>query len=111
MERADWILRSRSIFTGITPPDVRDGFVAVRGDKIVGVGDGDEYGELLGENTLVTDVGSRTVSCGLVDNHVFFTGYIWQHKGFDASGAENAQQMLSLVRAAAEHTEYLKISF
>ena len=68
-------------------------------------GDGDEYGELLGENTLVTDVGSRTVSCGLVDNHVFFTGYIWQHKGFDASGAENAQQMLSLVRAAAEHTE------
>ena len=36
MERADWILRSRSIFTGITPQDVRDGFVAVRGDKIVG---------------------------------------------------------------------------
>lgn len=105
MERADWILRSRSIFTGITPQDVRDGFVAVRGDKIVWVGDGDEYGELLGENTLVTDVGSRTVSCGLVDNHVFFTGYIWQHKGFDASGAENVQQMLSLVRAAAEHTE------
>ena len=66
MERADWILRSRSIFTGITPQDVRDGFVAVRGDKIVGVGDGDEYGELLGENTLVTDVGSRTVSCALM---------------------------------------------
>ncbi|HML38592.1 MAG TPA: PfkB family carbohydrate kinase, partial [Bacillota bacterium] len=73
---ADIILRSSCIFTA-EKDGTTDGIIAIRGNKILAVGrPEDMYAFLTGE-TKVYDLGDKTVTPGFVDNHVFFTGYVW----------------------------------
>ncbi len=99
--KAELIIRSRSIFTGRTQDEVIDGFIAIREGRIMKLGRGDDYNKFKSSDTIIRDVGSNTVSCGFVDNHVFFTGYVWQHLGFDASGADNMEQALEMLDQVA----------
>ena len=46
--------------------------VAIKGQRIVGVGKNDEIRKLTGDNTKVIDLGGKTVIPGLIDNHAHF---------------------------------------
>ena len=43
--------------------------VAVRGERFVATGSSEEIRALAGDDTVVTDLGGRTVIPGLIDNH------------------------------------------
>ncbi len=46
--------------------------VAISGERILAVGTNQNIGDLAGPDTLITDLGGRTVIPGLIDNHVHY---------------------------------------
>ncbi|NIN34211.1 MAG: hypothetical protein GTO60_03550, partial [Gammaproteobacteria bacterium] len=75
----DFVLRNGKIIT------VDDHFtiaeaVAVRGERIVGVGSNAEIIAMAGSNTRIIDLQGRSVVPGLIDNHghIMEEGPIWQ---------------------------------
>ena len=66
---ADLIVRNAKVFTG-DPARPAAGAVAIRGDKVLRVGDDSEVAALVGPATRVVDVGGRRVIPGLNDSHL-----------------------------------------
>jgi predicted amidohydrolase YtcJ len=101
---ARFLLRSSAIFdsnAGVTYP----GYVAVEGDRILSVGEGDG-GELVEGDTEVIDLGDRLVTPGLVDAHCFFNGWLLQHYGADLSEASTIEDAIGILRSS-RHTDFL----
>ncbi len=96
----DIILKTNLLFTAVDE-EVREGFVAIRGNKIAKTGTLDEIEQYIEEDTKVYDLTGQVVAPGFVDNHVFFTGYMWQRLGFDASGADSEDEVIDRITEAA----------
>ena len=75
METCSLVLLSKSVFTS-TESEPHEGFVAIRGSRIVAVGPASEATAYTANAERVIDLGSRTVMPGLVDVHTFFTGWM-----------------------------------
>ncbi|NMH70887.1 amidohydrolase [Bacillus sp. RO3] len=76
--KAQHIILSKAIFTGnaLSP---FDGFVAVQGDKIAGVGPRSEIESFTGPHTKTWDVGNRLVMAGFHDFHLhLFLGAMFE---------------------------------
>lgn len=100
---ADIVLVSSSIFPARAGDKAAfPGFVAITGNTISAVGGPGEKDAWVGPNTKVYDLGDKTVCPGFLDNHVFFTGYVWQRYGADLSGAKTAEEAAELLRRHAE---------
>ena len=67
--RADLALINGNILT-LNPVKPGAEAVAIKKDRIVGVGSNREVGLLVGEGTEVVDLGGRTVVPGFVDSHI-----------------------------------------
>lgn len=111
MQKADLIIISDSIYNG-TDEEPKAGAVIVKGGRIVSV---EEKGGLSGwadENTKIYDVGERTVCPGFLDNHVFFTGYVWGQRGNSTEGAESQSRQMKEMFKDPERMEeeYLEFS-
>ncbi len=96
---ANYLLKSNCIFTAAGEPPFQ-GYVAVAGGNILAVGAGDPDPALIGPETLVFELGDRTVSPGFSDVHCFFTGYSIGFLGTDLSGCNTAEELVS---AAVEY--------
>lgn len=96
-EKADLILRCDRIFTGNLEDGLIDGFVAVRGNRILAVDEWMSHSEFLDEKTHIYDLRGKTITPGYVDNHVFFIGYVWQHIGVDTSGATDESSLKDIL--------------
>ncbi|GIP23758.1 amidohydrolase [Paenibacillus sp. J22TS3] len=93
---ADLVLVSKAIFTG--DGDVpMEGYVAVKNDHIVAVGQPGQEREWIGPDTKVFQLGDQLVMPGIHDNHVFFTGYMSMHRGVDLSNTQSASEALDLM--------------
>ena len=99
-EMADYILRSENIFDATTT-EAHPGFVAVAGNKIIAVGEGDGA-EYAGDNTRVLELGDKLVTPGLTDVHCFFNGWLLQRAGADLSGVTSVDEAIERVRATAK---------
>lgn len=76
--------------------------VAVRGERIIGVGTNEEITALAGTNTTVIDLQGRSVVPGLIDNHghIMEEGPIWQLE-LRLDGIELRTEALQLIREQA----------
>lgn len=95
MKKADMILRSSAIFTGLSKEPI-SGFVAVSGNKILAVGSNNEE-EYHSEETRIIDLGDQLICPGFVDVHCFFTGYLLTIAGRDFSHCTCAEQVFNEV--------------
>ncbi|HEX3026231.1 MAG TPA: hypothetical protein VHR42_03260 [Clostridia bacterium] len=94
---ADIILLSDSIFTARTGEvHANPGAIAIRGNRIIKVGDRATVNSFKGTGTKIYELGDRTVCPGFIDNHQFFTGFALKRWGPDVAGvrAENALEIL-----------------
>ncbi len=97
MQKADILLRSSAVFTGLgLAPEA--GFVAVSGNTILAAGpsDGASYA---GPDTQILELGDRLVCPGFTDVHCFFTGYLLTRAGADLSSWEGADQVVEAAKA------------
>ena len=77
--------------------------VAVRGDHIVAVGSNADIGKLAGAGTRRIDLGGRTVTPGLIDNHMhLLRGATTWAKELRFDGVESRRQAIDLIRARAK---------
>ncbi|WP_160725480.1 amidohydrolase [Bacillus sp. USDA818B3_A] len=103
---ADTILVSNVIFTSTEDKPI-SGFIAIKENQIIAVGNQDEHKQWVGPQTKVYELGDRLVMPGIHDNHVFFTGYMSMNRGVDLSSASSAEEALALL---ADHSKYLDAS-
>ena len=94
------ILISNHIFTGMKDRPV-SGAVVITDHKITAVTTKEEALKLRGKDTIVYELGDQLVCPGFVDNHVFFTGFVWSHLGADLSGAGSRSMQSSCPREGA----------
>jgi predicted amidohydrolase YtcJ len=77
--------------------------VAVRGDRIVAVGSNTDINRLAGSNTRRIDLGGRTVTPGLIDNHMhLLRGATTWIKELRFDGVESRRQAIDLIRSRAK---------
>ena len=87
---ADIILKSNCIFTA-KDQEVIDGYVAIKGNRIIAVEKGEIPNEMIGKVSKVICLKDKTVSPGFVDVHCFFTGYVVRFLGCDLSVCQDKE--------------------
>lgn len=95
---ADIVIHSNAIFTGCDD-SVFSGFIAIKENKIVTVGEKGEMTAWIGPNTVFYDFDNQLVMPGIHDDHVFFTGYMSMHRGVDLTKTTTIKEALQLLKA------------
>ncbi len=93
MNKAQIILKSRSIFTALECMPL-EGYVAINDNKILKVSNGEIDSRLVDNSTLIYDMGNKTISPGFSDAHVFFSGWMLRYIGLDLSNIKNTKQII-----------------
>lgn len=101
-KKATKILISEHIFTALEDTPV-SGAVVITENKITAVTTKEKALEYKGEDTEVYELGDQLICPGFVDNHVFFTGYVWSHIGADLSGAATKKEAAQILQKYAEN--------
>jgi hypothetical protein len=97
---ADLILR-HGVFYPVAPPGQVEGSLAVRGGRIVYLGDDAGAEKLRGPQTRTIDLAGRAVTPGLIDAHAHFRGLGEALQEVDLTGAATFDEVVRRVRAAA----------
>ena len=105
MPDADLILHNANVIT-MDPARPSAQLVAVRGDRILLVGDNDQLGEVRGSKTKVIDCGGKTVMPGFNDAHCHLFGSIAKRRTIDLSPAsvKSIADIKAAVRRQAQAT-------
>ncbi|GAB3120205.1 amidohydrolase [Glaciibacter psychrotolerans] len=98
---ADTILVNANVVT-LAPGRPRAEAVAVRDGRIIAVGDAATLAEYRGGATVVTDLGGRTVTPGLIDAHLHPIQGIELAAGCDFGGVTDPRRFFELLRAEAD---------
>jgi predicted amidohydrolase YtcJ len=98
---SDFVLRNGKIITVDNRFTIAEA-VAVRGERIVGVGTNEEIAALAGPDTTIIDLEGQSVIPGLIDNHghIMEEGPIWQLE-LRLDGIETRAEVLQMMR---DHT-------
>lgn len=100
MNKADMILKSTAIYTGVGAPI--SGIVAIHQDKIQYVGTMDRMEELVGEHTRVIDLKNQLITPGLNDAHMhFYIGALYESPYFFNRTNQTSEEQC--VRELAPH--------
>ena len=67
--KATMIISSKCIFDSISDEPF-EGYVAIKDNRIIAVDRGSDYSRYVDENTVIKDVGDRTVMSGFHDSHI-----------------------------------------
>jgi len=97
---ADLILR-HGVFYPVAPPGRMEGSLAVRGGRIVYLGDDAGAEKLRGPQTRMIDLAGRAVTPGLIDAHSHFRGLGEALQEVDLTGAATFDEVVKRVRDAA----------
>lgn len=102
---ADFLMKSNAVFTATEEAPMK-GFVAVKGDKIIGTGPMEEADQYQSEATEVMDFGDQMIMPGFIDSHFHFTmGAAFQGKYFvDLASSRSEEEAVALVKAHIEAT-------
>ncbi len=108
---AQWYPEPDLILTGaeVRTVDAGDSLaeaLAIKDDRIVGVGSGAEMAALAGPNTRTVDLAGKTIIPGLQDSHIHFLPLGNDiTRGVELSYAETAEDIVEAVRARLEQRE------
>jgi predicted amidohydrolase YtcJ len=94
--KADLILKSKTIFTATAQRPI-DGFIAIKGNKILAVGTKDEFNDWRGKNTQIKDFEDQLILPGFCDSHLhLFLGALENDtiNVVDSKSEEEAAKML-----------------
>src|SRR5258708_14490540 len=97
---ADLILR-HGVFYPVEPPGRVEGSLAVRGGRIVYLGDDAGAEKLRGPQTRTIDLAGRAVTPGLIDAHAHFRGLGEALQEVDLTGAATFDEVVRRMREAA----------
>lgn len=100
---ADSVYRNGNIYT-VDEAFSKATAIAIKGDKLIYVGDEAGVEAFIGANTKVTDLGGKTVLPGLVEGHMHVTGLGSSLMNLDCFWKPK-DTILALVKAAAEKAE------
>ncbi len=113
MAKADLVLKSNAVFTGLTNSIFKGG-IAISGKKIAAVGSDIEIDKWIDQDTKVYEYNDSLIIPGFVDAHMhFFTGAFVSSKYMltDLSRAHSEQECADMVGTFAnEHPEYKTIT-
>lgn len=103
--RADTVIVGGIVWTGLSTGQGRPGAVAIRGDKILAVGDSSDIARYVGSHTQVIDARGGLVMPGLADGHTHFIG-----GGFQLASLElrNVAAPAEFVRRIGEYAKRLQ---
>lgn len=100
MMKADYILKSKSIFTGKNDTPISGG-VVIKGSKIVGVFPENELSNFAGKNTQSIDYGENLIMPGFIDSHTH-TGlamdYVDETFCVDVSPAKTFHEIMMIMK-------------
>lgn len=100
---ADLVLLNAAIET-LDPAQPRAEALAVRGDRIVALGNNAEISALAGPDTRVLDAGGKLVVPGFIEGHGHFMALGESQRTLDLRGAHDWDAIVAQVREAAAHT-------
>lgn len=112
MEKADIILKSKAVFTGLDDMPFEGG-VAVKGNKIITVFHNEDSSQIIGPETKILDYQDQMIMPGFVDAHVhYFLGSIAasDHMCTEIFASSSEEECVSMVkRFAYEHPDEKRI--
>ena len=102
MPSTDLVLHDANVIT-MNPARPSAQLVAVRGDKILVVGDNEQLGEMRGAKTKVIDCGGKTVVPGFNDAHCHIFGFIRKRRTIDLgpSSVKSIADIKAAIRKSA----------
>ncbi|SIO40911.1 hypothetical protein SAMN05444166_4466 [Singulisphaera sp. GP187] len=101
-EEADLLLHHGKVVTVDTRFSIRQA-LAIKGDRLIGVGDNDEVMKFRGPGTRVVDLGGKMVLPGLIDSHTHPTGACMIEFDHPVPDMETVGDVLDYIRSRAEH--------
>lgn len=107
---ADTIFKSKCVFDAVSE-EAYEGYVAVKGKKILRVGKGIIPKDLIGERTEIQDYGDGTICPGFGDTHTFFTGYVVDELGIDLAGTHDLKEVIRLLADKQQKEKQQEILF
>ena len=104
-QSADIALVSGKVLTVDANFSIR-GAVAVRGERILFVGDNSRIKQFIDSNTKVIDLKGKTIIPGLIDNHVHFIRHAlrWEHEA-RIDGVTSRKKALAIISAKAKSSK------
>ncbi len=103
-EPADLVLSNGQIVT-MDESIPRAEALAVRGDRIVAVGDQKKIKRFIGESTKVIDLDGKLTIPGFIDSHGHYTSLGQSKMLLDLTKTNNWNEIVAMVKAAAEKVE------
>ena len=103
--KADIVIQNGRVWTGLSTGRGQPGAVAIRGDKILAVGDSGEVARYIGPKTQLMDAGGGLIMPGFADGHTHFISGGFQLASVDLRDAATPQEF---VRRLKEYAARLK---
>jgi predicted amidohydrolase YtcJ len=101
-EEADLVLHNGKVVTVDPGFSIRQA-MAIKGDRLIGVGGNDEVMKLRGPGTRVVDLEGKMVLPGLIDSHTHPTGACMIEFDHPVPQMETVGDVLDYIKARAEH--------
>lgn len=104
MTKADIILSSQAVFTGLGDQP-SPASIAVKGNKIVAVGDSNEMQPFIGSDTKKLDFGDQLITAGFHDAHLhLLSGSLTNDFSVNLQSARSEEEAVMMVKEFAEKT-------
>src|SRR6185503_12823678 len=103
--KADIVIHNGRVWTGLSTGRGQPGAVAIRGDRILAVGDSGEIARYVGSKTQVVDADGGLIMPGFADGHTHFISGGFQLASVDLRDAATPQEF---VRRLKEYAARLK---
>lgn len=110
--KADIIFKGNAIFDSVSNEPF-EGFVAIKGNKIIAVENSDDCCDYEGLETQVIECGDKLVMPGMIDAHMHFFDGIFQSSKFmcrDMFECKSARECVdAIAKFAKEHPDYERV--
>ena len=101
--KADIVIKSNAVFDSVSEKPFR-GFVAVKGNKIVGVGDRKDANDYIDAETKVLDYGDKMVMAGFHDSHTHLLMAGMFRTYVNLINARSEEEAVAMVKKAADES-------
>ncbi|HET9384326.1 MAG TPA: amidohydrolase [Gemmatimonadales bacterium] len=103
--KADVVIQGGTVWTGLSTGRGQRGAVAMRGDKILAVGDSAEIARYIGPKTWVAEADGGLIMPGFADGHTHFINGGFQLASVDLRNAATPQEFVRRLKEYASHLQ------